>query len=107
MLREQPRPASPAPSGPLGPLARAPAAARSADAAIAPAAIEQHMARIVDSQRHLEAAMRRAMRGGQFSPQQLLALQFQVQKYSLEVEAVSRVVDRAVGSVKTALQTQI
>jgi hypothetical protein len=101
ILREQPTPPAPTAGGPLGP-----AATPRAEAA-APSLAVRHMERIVDSHRALERAMGRALRGADFTPAQLLSLQFQVQKYSLEVEAVSRVVDRVTGAVKTAMQTQI
>jgi hypothetical protein len=101
ILREQPAAPAATAGGPL-----APAAAAGSEGA-APSLAVRHMERIVDSQRQLERSMRRALRGDDFSPQQLLALQFQVQTYSLEVEAVSRVVDKITGAVKTAMQTQV
>ena len=65
------------------------------------------MRRMVGNQRKLERAMKRAMRGDALSAQQLIGLQLQVHKYSIEVEAVSRVVDRLAGAVKQTMQTQI
>jgi hypothetical protein len=99
--REQPAEA-PAASGPLSGAATANAAALSG-----PGLVERHMTRIVHDQKKLERAMRHALRGDDFSAQQLLALQLQVHKYTTEVESVSRVVDRLTGAVKQAMQTQI
>ena len=102
--RDQPAVEAPTSGGPLSARAAArPAATESS----APGAAERGLRKIVGNQRKLERAMRRAMRGDDFSPQQLLALQMQVQKYSIEVETVSRVVDRVTGAVKQAMQTQI
>ena len=100
--REQPIEA-PTVGGPLAPrpAAEAPAVVEG------PGLVERKMQSIVGSQKKLERAMRRALRGDDFSPQQLLALQMQVHKYSLQVETLSRVVDRVTGAVKQAMQTQI
>lgn len=100
--REQPVEA-PTAGGPLSarPAAEAPAVVEG------PGLVERKMHSIVADQRKLERAMRRALRGDDFSPQQLLALQLQVHKYSLEVETVSRVVDRLTGAVKQVMQTQV
>lgn len=100
--REQPAEPSRV-GGPLSARTAAEAPAKVSE----PGLVERKMHRIVDNQKRLERAMNRAMRGGDFSPQQLLALQMQVHKYSLEVETVSRVVDRVTGAVKQAMQTQI
>ena len=102
--REQPRVDTNTAGGPLS----AQAAQTTAPAEkTAPGLAERHATRIVRSQRKLERAMSRAMRGADFSPQQLLALQMQAHKYSIEVETVSRVVDRLAGAVKQTMQTQI
>jgi len=102
--RDQPRANAPAAGGPLS----AQATQRPTEPTkTEPGVAERSMNRMVSNQRKLERSMRRAMRGDDFSPQQLLALQMQVHKYSLEVEAVSRVVDRVTGAVKQTMQTQI
>ena len=100
--REQPVAEAPTAGGPLSARAPQPTAEPAA-----PGMAERSLRRIVSNQQQLERSMRRALRGDDFSPQQLLALQMQVHKYSTEVEAVSRVVDRVTGAVKQAMQTQL
>ena len=53
----------------------------------------------------IDHAIARAAGGAAFSPAQLVALQAQVYRYSTELEVISRVVDRTVGAVKTAINT--
>ena len=55
----------------------------------------------------IDDAIARASRGDAFSPVELVALQAQVYRYSVEIEVVSRVVDRSVGAVKTLANTQV
>ena len=55
----------------------------------------------------LDRMVQQAARGRSFSPGQLLLLQSKVYRYSQEMEVVSRMVDRAVSSVKTLLNTQL
>jgi len=103
--REQPSAPAPAAGGPLS--ARPTPPAQAPQAAEGPGLAERSARRMVEGRRRLERTMRRALRGDDFSAPQLLALQLQVHKYTIEVEAVSRVVDRVAGGVKQAMQTQI
>ena len=48
----------------------------------------------------------RAARRGAMDPAELLALQAGVYRYAQEVELASKVVDKATGALKTALQSQ-
>ncbi len=100
--REAPVPAQPpTSSGPLGAQGANPVAAPETGLAA------RSVQRIVQRDRRIQHAMSRALRGADMSPQELLALQLQVHKYSMEVETVSRVVDRVTGAVKQTMNTQI
>ena len=51
--------------------------------------------------------LRMARAGQTFSPQQLLAMQIEVQRYREQVDLFVRVVDRATGTIKQVLGTQV
>ena len=55
----------------------------------------------------VDGAIQRALRGAEFSPAELIALQAQVYAYNEQVELVTRVVDKSVGSLKNVLNTQL
>lgn len=53
-----------------------------------------------------EAMSARALRGGDLSASELLALQAGIYRYSEAVELTTKFVDRLTGAVKTTLQSQ-
>ena len=55
----------------------------------------------------VDSAIDRALRGAEFSPAELLALQAQVYADNEELDLVARLVDRSVGSVKQVLSTPL
>lgn len=67
---------------------------------------------LADAARHLDAGRRQVdgalvrARRGDLSPEQLLAIQAGVYRYTQEVELASKVVDRVTNGVKTVLQSQ-
>jgi len=62
---------------------------------------------LTQQRRGVDRMIERALGGEQFSAEQLLAWQARIYGYSQQLEIVSRVVDRAVGAVKTTLNTQV
>jgi len=62
---------------------------------------------LVNGQNKLEDIMKLAMSGKSFSPQQMLALQAGVYKFSQELELTSKVIEKATGSIKQTMNTQI
>ena len=61
---------------------------------------------IARGERFVDGAMRRAARGGDLEPGQLLALQAGVYRYTQELELAAKLVDKATGAVKQTLQSQ-
>ncbi len=67
---------------------------------------------LADAARHLDAGRRQvdgalaSARRGDLSPEQLLAIQAGVYRYTQEVELASKVVDRVTNGIKTVLQSQ-
>ena len=59
------------------------------------------------NQRSIDRALAKAVRGGDFSPRELFALQLRVQKFSAQIETMSRVVDRATGAIRQVMTTQV
>ncbi|MBI5479207.1 MAG: hypothetical protein HY906_10140 [Deltaproteobacteria bacterium] len=62
---------------------------------------------LVEGERRMDQVIRSALSGRDFSMQELIAIQATVLRHTQEVEAVSRVLDRLTGAVKTTLQTQV
>lgn len=95
------------------PAASVPGAGPSATAPAAPAeptawSALSRVAGDLDGQREaIDRAVLDARRGRCFSPADLLVLQAQVYAYSQGMEVVSRLVDKTVSAVKTALGTQV
>jgi len=109
-------------SGPVGPTRQpvnrpgAPKGRFSLDppdpAASAPrASVAKTVGRLVsdlEQQRlEIDRVIRQASRGHAFSPAELLVLQAKVYTFNQQMEAVSRMVDKAVSTVKTTLNTQV
>ncbi len=59
------------------------------------------------ARQRLDALLVAAQRGQTFTPQELLAVQGQADRYSQAVDVVSKVVEQGVQSVKQAIQTQV
>jgi len=57
-------------------------------------------------QRHIDAAVRRARRGGGLPPEELLALQAGVYRNTQQLELASKLVEKATGAIKQTLQSQ-
>jgi hypothetical protein len=91
--------APPAAALPAGPLSAATPAAESGAARV--------LTRLLEDERAVDRGLARALRGGAMSPQELLALQVNVIRYSQELEVASRIVDKVTGAVKQTLQTQV
>lgn len=79
----------------------------------APPRSESRFAELLgDAARHLDAGRREvdaviaSARRGDLPPEQLLAIQAGVYRYTQEVELASKVVDRVTNGVKTVLQSQ-
>ena len=72
-----------------------------------PGLVETTIRRLAANDRRIDHVLRAATRGKTFSPNQLLALQAQVFRYSQTVEVISRTTDRLVGAVKQTLNTQV
>jgi hypothetical protein len=110
------RPAAAAPSplpSQVGP-ARGPADIAGSPAAVGPPGrregpmqIRRLLVDLVDGERRMDRVIRSALSGRDFSMQELIAIQATVLRHTQEVEAVSRVLDRLTGAVKTTLQTQV
>ena len=95
------RPAAPPPA------AAAPAPAPLAGPLSAPSRVAQVMSKILSDEKAVDQGLARALRGGAASPQELLALQVQVMRYSQAIEVASRIVEKVTGAVKQTLQTQV
>jgi hypothetical protein len=68
----------------------------------------QRVAGAIERQRvEIDRAIRDAARGRSFSPAEILVLQARVFAYAQNLEVLSQVVDKSVGAVKTALNTQL
>jgi hypothetical protein len=99
----------PAPVGPArGPAAAgSPAAVDPAPRGDGPRQLRRLLVDLVDGERRMDRVIRAALGGRDFSPQELIAIQATVLRHTQEVEAVSRLLDRLTGAVKTTLQTQV
>ncbi|MFH1808699.1 MAG: ATP-dependent helicase HrpB [Pseudomonadota bacterium] len=62
---------------------------------------------MVEGQGKLDSIIKLATSGKKFDPQQLLAIQASVYKYSQELELTSKVVEKATSGVKQTMQTQV
>jgi len=62
---------------------------------------------LVNGQNKLEDIMKLAMSGRSFNSQEMLALQAGVYKFSQELELTSKVIEKATGSIKQTMNTQI
>jgi hypothetical protein len=62
---------------------------------------------VVEGQGKLDEIIKLATSGKNFNPQQLLAIQASVYKYSQELELTSKVVEKATSGVKQTMQTQV
>ena len=60
---------------------------------------------LADGDMRVQRGLRAARRGG-MDPAELLALQAGVYRYAQEVDLASKIVDKATGALKTALQSQ-
>ncbi|MDH5490474.1 MAG: hypothetical protein OEY14_00725 [Myxococcales bacterium] len=70
------------------------------------ALIEDAASSIGRGQAQIERALRRARRGQGMAPEELLALQAGVYRYSQELELASKVVDKVTGAIRQTLQSQ-
>ncbi|MCC7539051.1 MAG: hypothetical protein IT379_22690 [Deltaproteobacteria bacterium] len=61
---------------------------------------------VARGERFVRSVMRRAARGADFSPQELLAIQAGVYRYTQELELVSKIVDKGTAAVRQTLQSQ-
>lgn len=64
------------------------------------------LGRVSQDGARVDAAMRRVSQGATVSNDQLIALQMLVYRYSLEVDVVSKLVDKATAAVKQTFQSQ-
>lgn len=62
---------------------------------------------LVNGQNKLESIMQMATSGKQFNPQQLIALQAGVYRFSQELELTSKVIEKATGGIKQTMNTQV
>lgn len=62
---------------------------------------------VIDGQGKLDEIIKLATSGKKFDPQQLLAIQASVYKYSQELEMTSKVVEKATSGIKQTMQTQV
>jgi hypothetical protein len=62
---------------------------------------------LIDSQDKMSKIMDLALSGRQFSPSDLLAMQAGIYRFSQELDLVSKVVEKATGSIKQTLNTQV
>jgi hypothetical protein len=62
---------------------------------------------LVNGQNKMEDIMKLATSGKNFSPQQLIALQAGVNRFSQELELTSKVIEKATGSIKQTMNTQV
>jgi len=62
---------------------------------------------LVEGERRLERLVEATRRGRSFTIQELIGIQALVLRHVQEMEVVSRVLDRAMGTIKTTLQTQV
>jgi type III secretion system YscI/HrpB-like protein len=51
--------------------------------------------------------IKQALQGKNFNNKELLVLQYKVSTYSLEMDLTSKVVDKATGGIKQAMNTQV
>ena len=89
-----------------GPAAVGPARA-GPSAAPGPAELRRALVSLVEGERRTDEVIRAALRGRDFSPQEMVAIQATVLRHMQEVEVLSRLLDRLTGAVKTTLQTQV
>lgn len=61
---------------------------------------------VARGERFVRSVMRRAARGEDFTPQELLAIQAGVYRYTQELELVSKIVDKGTAAVRQTLQSQ-
>src|SRR5262245_5417281 len=93
--------------------ARAPRAAAAPPPSTAPAGplstagVRSVVARLLSDERAVDRGLARAMRGGTYRPDELLALQLRVMRYTQELEVASRLVDKVTSAVKQTVQTQV
>lgn len=69
--------------------------------------VERLVSDLEQQRRDIDRVIRQASRGRAFSPSELLVLQAKVYTFNQQMEAVSRMVDKAVSTVKTTLNTQV
>lgn len=62
--------------------------------------------RIARGEEHIDRVIRQAQRGGTLAPEQLIALQTTVHRYTQEVELAAKLVDKLTGAVKQTLTSQ-
>lgn len=55
----------------------------------------------------LDQMIKQAMNGKAFNNKELLALQYKVSQFSLEMDLTSKVVDKTTGGIKQAMNTQV
>ncbi len=55
----------------------------------------------------LDTMIKQAMNGKAFNNKELLALQYKVSQFSLEMDLTSKVVDKTTGGIKQAMNTQV
>lgn len=99
------RPPSPVPATSFADALAVPAVPAAAPTGLA-AAVRGVARELADRQEVVERGLRRARRGEGLSPQELLALQAGVYRYTQELELVSKVVDKATQAVRSTLQSQ-
>jgi hypothetical protein len=84
-----------------------PAPVSGADLPSGPCQVRKTFVRILDEidkgERLMEEAVRRGLRGKDFSPQELIALQAGVYEYTHRLEVFSKLVDRAASAVRQVM----
>jgi hypothetical protein len=65
------------------------------------------LTRLLEHEREVDKGLHRAMHGKSMRPEELLALQANVMRYSQELEIASKLVEKLTGAVKQTLSTQV
>jgi len=90
----------------LGAAARGPDGSRPAERPALAEALHDAARSLHQGQRMIDSVIRAARAGRVFSPEELLAVQAGVYRYSQELEIASKLVDKATAAVRQTLQSQ-
>lgn len=69
--------------------------------------LQELMNDLADGQQKMSKIMKMALSGRKFNPQELLALQAGVYRFSQELELTSKVVEKATSGIKQTMNTQV